>query len=62
MNDPYACKDTYDFYFNDTHGEKVPSNKTLALAKSINMDIWIVGRSTQLFIRGSYAVLKCSKK
>ena len=37
----------------DTHREKAPSNKTLALTKSTNMDIWVVGTSNQLFIRGS---------
>ena len=26
-----------------THREKGPSNKTLALTKSMNMDIWVVG-------------------
>ena len=33
--------------------EKAPSNKTPALAKSMNMDIWIVGTLNQLLIRGS---------
>ena len=33
--------------------KKVPSNKTPALAKSMNMDIWIVGTSNQFFTRGS---------
>ena len=40
-------------YGKDTHREKAPSNKTLALTKSRNMDIWVVGTSNQLFIRGS---------
>ena len=35
--------------FKGTHREKVPSNKTLALT---NMDIWVVGTSSQLYIRG----------
>ena len=29
--------------FEDTQREKAPSNKTPALAKSMNMDIWILG-------------------
>ena len=36
-----------------THRENAPSNKTTALTKSTNMDIWVVGISNQLFIRGS---------
>ena len=34
--------------FKDTHGEKVPPNKTLT--KSTDMDIWFVRTSNQLFI------------
>ena len=41
------------FPFKDTHREKAPSNKTSALTKMINIDIWVVGTSNQLFIRGS---------
>ena len=37
----------------DTHREKAPSNKTPALTKNMNMDIWVVGTSNELFIRGS---------
>ena len=37
----------------DTNSEKAPSNKTPALAKSMNMDICVVGTSNQLFARGS---------
>ena len=33
--------------------EKAPSNKTPMLSKSMNMVIWVVGTSDQLFIRGS---------
>ena len=33
---------------------KTPSNETPALTKSMNMDIWVVGKSNQLFIRGSW--------
>ena len=31
--------------FKDTHWEKAPSNKALALTKSTNMGIWLVGTS-----------------
>ena len=37
----------------DTHREKTPSKETSALTKNTNMDIWAVGTSNQLFIRGS---------
>ena len=40
--------------FKDTHREKAPSNKTQALTKSINVDILLVSKLNQLFIRGSY--------
>ena len=40
-------------YFKDTASEKAPSNKTPALTKSMNMDIWVLGTSNQHFIRGS---------
>ena len=39
--------------FKDTHRKKSPSNKTAALTKSMNMDIWVNGTSKQVFIRGS---------
>ena len=42
--------------------EKSPSNKTPALSDSMNMDIWVVGTSHQLFIIGSYIETKFSKK
>ena len=31
---------TKNVSFKDTHREKAPSNKTLALTKGTNMDIW----------------------
>ena len=31
--------------FKDTHREKAPQNKTPALTKNTNMDIWVVGTS-----------------
>ena len=40
--------------FKDIHKEKAPSNETLkALTKSLDMDIWIVDTSNQIFITGS---------
>ena len=38
------------------------SNKTPALTKSMNMEIWMVGTPNQLFIRGSSTETKFSKK
>ena len=40
-------------FLKDTHREKAPSNKTPTLSKNMNIDIWVVGTSNQLFIRGS---------
>ena len=42
-----------DTSIKDTHREKAPSNKTPALRKSTNMEVWAVGTLNQLFIRGS---------
>ena len=39
-------------FLKDTYKEKAPSNKTLALTKSRNMDIWIVDRSNRPVVRG----------
>ena len=41
------------FLLKDTHREKTLSKKTAALTKSMNMDIWVVVTSNQLFVRGS---------
>ena len=41
------------FTLKDTHREKAPSNITAAFTKSMNMVIWVVGTSNELFIRGS---------
>ena len=41
------------FYFKDTHREKARSNKALAFTISRNMNIWVVGTSNQLCIKGS---------
>ena len=41
------------FYsFKDTRRQKAPLNKTLALTKNMNMNVWVVGTSNQLFIKG----------
>ena len=37
----------------DTHRGEIPSNKILALTKSTNVGIWVVGTVNWLFIRGS---------
>ena len=42
----YLCQ------FKDTHREKASPNETLALTKRMNMGIWDVGTSNQLFVRG----------
>ena len=42
--------------------EKTISNKTQALTKSKNMDIWVAGTLNLVFIRGSYNEIKSSKK
>ena len=46
--------------FKDTHKENTISNKNQVFAKSMNMGVWVVGASHQLFIRDSYT--KFSKK
>ena len=33
--------------------KKTPSNKAITLSKSMNMEIWVVGTSNQLFLQGS---------
>ena len=39
--------------FKDIHREKAPTNKAAVLTKSTFMDLWFVGTSNKLFIRGS---------
>ena len=41
------------YFFKNTHMEKAPLNKTPALMKSTNMGIWFVGKTNQLYMRGS---------
>ena len=48
--------------FKDTHKEISLSNKTPALTKNMNMNIWVVGTSNQLFVRGSFTETKLSTK
>ena len=45
----------------DTHRKKAPSNKTPMILKGINVNIWVVGTSNQLFIRGSETEAKFLK-
>ena len=52
----------YHLIDQNTHREKAPSNKTQAPTKSMNMDIRVVGTSSQLFIGGSFTEIKFSKK
>ena len=42
-----------EMYFFPIKAKKATSNKTPVLTKSMTMDIWVVGNSNQLFIRGS---------
>ena len=46
----------------DTHREKTPSNKAQAFTESMNMYIWVVGKSNLIFVRGSYNEIRFSKK
>ena len=45
----------------DTDRGNLSQNKTNVLAKSINIDILVVGTSNELFDRGSYTQLRFSK-
>ena len=45
----------------DTHTENALTNKTQALTKSMNMDIWVLSILNQLFIRGYYTEIKFFK-
>ena len=42
-----------NLHLKDTHREKTPSNKTLAITKSMNTKIWKITTSSQLFRRSS---------
>ena len=46
----------------DTHMDKASSNKIPVLTKSMDIDIWVVVTSNQLFIRDSCSETKFSKK
>ena len=52
------AKTKFCLRFKDTHRENTPLNKTQAITKSRNMDIWETGTLNQLFIRGSYTEIK----
>lgn len=43
------------------HKEIAPLNKTLALTKNMNIDIWVTGTSNQL-LKGSFTETKFSRK
>ena len=55
----------YENYFystlKDTYREKLPSNKTPVYTKNMDMDIWVVAISNQVFMRGSYTKQKFYK-
>ena len=55
-------KNWVGFCLKDTHREKTPSNKTPAVVKSINMDIWVVDTSNQLFLKDPQTETKFSEK
>ena len=42
------------FFIKDNHRQNTTSNKTQALTKSVNTDIWLSDTLSQLFLRGSY--------
>ena len=42
--------DQSDYFLRILTGKKSPSNKSPALMKYMNMDIWVVSTSKQLFI------------
>ena len=48
-------------FLKDAQKEKAPSNKTPVLTKSMNMGIWVVGRSNHLFVIGSQTEAKLPK-
>ena len=42
------------FFIKDNDRQNTTSNKTQALTKSVNTDIWLSDTLNQLFVRGSY--------
>ena len=62
MSVAFTTKFKLLFFVKVTHGEKAHSNKIPALTKSMNMDIWVVSLTNQLFIRGLYTEIKFRKK
>ena len=42
----------------DTRNENALTNKTQALTKSMNMDIWVISTLNQLIVRGSYTEIQ----
>ena len=52
---PFEIRKVFKKYktFKDTHREKSPQIKTPALTKNMCVDIWVIGTSKHVFIRGS---------
>ena len=42
----------------DTRRENTQSNKTEGLIKSMIVDVWVIDTLNQLFIKGSFTILK----
>ena len=59
---PFQFLLLFKFLFKGAHKEKAPSNKTPTLTKSMIMDIWVVGTSNELFVRGPYIKTEFSLK
>ena len=55
-------QETMWFNIKYVHIENTPSNKTRALTKCMNMDIWAIGILNQLFIKDFCTQIKFSKK
>ena len=45
----------------DTHRETAPSQKTQALSKNLNIEIWVIVAWKKPCIRGSYSLIWFSK-
>ena len=46
----------------DTRRKNAFTYKTQVITKSINMEIWVIGKLNQLFLRNSYTEINFSKK
>ena len=45
---PFQCFLLAKFLFKDTHREKAHSDKIPTLTRSMNIDVWVVGRMSSL--------------